>query len=105
MGSGDAMSDQLPLVDLLADCQSHRERAEWLLQCPQAIIKDESLAIRAICQKASFLAGVSYVEAERSALSATRLPNGEHKAGIRIMLTNAREGLRLAAGLSMEVGR
>lgn len=99
------MSDQLPLIDILADCQSHRERAEWLLCCPLTIINHYSLVIRALCQKANFLAGVSYVEAERSALNATRLPNGEHKPGIKIMLKNAREGLRLAAGLSMEIGR
>jgi hypothetical protein len=77
------VTGNLPLIDILADCQTHGERAEWLLACPLAILREHSLSIRIVLQRAGFHPGITYVEAERAALSATRLPNGNHKPPAR----------------------
>ncbi len=99
------MTDMLPIIEELADCRTHAERVAWLLACPLAILRDHSLIIRSILQRAGFQAGVAYVEAERVALNATRLPDGNHKPGIVELLRSAREGVALAAGSSMEGGQ
>lgn len=93
MGGGNRLSDFLPLVDGLADCVSHEERANWLLCCPLAILNSESMAIRALCQAARFIPGVAYVETEQAALRSTRNPNGTLKPGVQRMVDEARGAL------------
>lgn len=87
------MSDMLPIVEQLADCQTHGERADWLIRCPNFIFHREHMALRRILQAAGLLVGVAYVEAKVAEQTATRpLP-----AAIRYALFAAEVDLTIAA--------
>jgi hypothetical protein len=70
------MTDILPIVEQLYDCQTDAERADWLLRVPQGVILRDLSTIRTALRTAGFLAGVACVEVEFAALNATRLPDG-----------------------------
>jgi hypothetical protein len=70
------MTDILPIVEQLYDCQTDAERADWLLRVPQGVILRDLSTIRTALRTAGFLAGVACLEVEFAALNATRLPDG-----------------------------
>ncbi|MFK0384973.1 hypothetical protein [Agrobacterium sp. NPDC090273] len=70
------MSDLMPIVELLADCQTDAERADWLLRAPQGVIYRDHAAIRRVLQAAQFSLGVDALDLEFAAINATRLPDG-----------------------------
>jgi hypothetical protein len=70
------MNGLLPIVELLADCKTDAERAQWLLSVPQGVIYRDHAAIRAVLRKAQFTLGVECLEVEFAAINATRLPDG-----------------------------
>lgn len=92
------MSGLLPIVDELADCQTHAERARWLLACPLDLLYSHGLQIRTTVRNAGFPAGAAYIEAEMIGLKAVRDGRGNHKPKIQDMLQRARDGVLSAAG-------
>ena len=70
------MSARLPIVDILADCETDRARAEWLNSVPHGVILRDCADIRAILATAGFTAGVRCLEAEFAALTCRRLQDG-----------------------------
>lgn len=71
------MSDLLPIVEQLADADTHAERSDWLFRCPISVLHRESMAIRRILHQAGLIAGVAYLEAVLSMSNARRLPDGQ----------------------------
>jgi len=70
------MTDLLPIVELLRDCETDRERAEWLFAVPLGVIQRDHMAIRALLQAAGFEAGVRCLDAEFATLNCRRMPDG-----------------------------
>ncbi|TCN30316.1 hypothetical protein [Sinorhizobium americanum] len=70
------MSDLLPILEGLQAAQTDAERARWLLAAPPSTILEEHLEIRAIVAAAGFVAGLTAVAAEISALCAVRDRHG-----------------------------
>ncbi|NTI27651.1 hypothetical protein G6K84_03705 [Agrobacterium rhizogenes] len=91
------MSDMLPIVEELADCQNHTERAAWLMRCPNFIFHREHLMLRRILQAAGLLAGVAYVEAKFAEQVATRLPDGTTPITILSAVYIAETDLKISA--------
>lgn len=88
------MTALLPIVELLADCQSDAERADWLLRVPQGVIYRDVCAIRRILQEARFSLGVEALEGEFAAINATRLPDGRLPRTVVLRLDASRSFLR-----------
>jgi hypothetical protein len=91
------MTGLLPIVEQLADCRTHVERAEWLLRSPIQVLDRENGTIRAILRKAGFLAGVDYLDAEISAMRSVRSETGTRTCGVCFMVANAALHMREAA--------
>jgi hypothetical protein len=70
------MSTMLPLVEELADLQTHVERGAWLLRCPLHILYREQGEIRTILRSVGFGAGLAVLDCELMALDAVRLEDG-----------------------------
>lgn len=66
------MSNLLPIIDLLAGARSHRERAEWLLSCPIAILRRYDMTIRNRLMLAGSQGCLVYIEAMRAVMDSTR---------------------------------
>lgn len=66
------MSNLLPAIEELSDCQTHYDRAKWLLECPLSILLTYSTTIRNRLHLAGFQAGLEYLEAEISCSRAMR---------------------------------
>ncbi|NTG74495.1 hypothetical protein G6M02_14305 [Agrobacterium rhizogenes] len=88
------MSGLLPIVELLADCKTDAERAQWLLSVPQGVIYRDHVAIRAVLRKAQFALGVECLELEFAAINATRSPHGELPHAVVLGLQAVRSFLR-----------
>ena len=71
------MSNLLPLVEELADSETHAARADWLLQVPDGVVLRDFGAIRIILLGAGFLLGVDFLHLRHAALHATRFKDGE----------------------------
>ncbi|CAN7429670.1 hypothetical protein LJR251_002733 [Rhizobium rhizogenes] len=96
------MSDLLPIIEQLADCQTHAERADWLFRCPNWIFYREHMALRRILQRAGLLPAVAYVEAKLAEQSATRLPSGHLPSTILAAVYLAETDLKISA---REIGK
>ncbi len=48
------MTDLMPIVEILADCQTDAARADWLLRAPQGVIYRDHTTIRRVLQEAHF---------------------------------------------------
>lgn len=70
------MSQLLPIIEELADCEADAQRADWLLRVPAGVICRDSSAIRRILMEARFTLGVQAFDLEFAALNATRLADG-----------------------------
>ncbi|MBB5576366.1 MULTISPECIES: hypothetical protein [Rhizobium] len=70
------MSQLLPIVEELADCETDAERAAWLLRVPAGVIFRDCAAIRRVLTEAHFRLGVDALDVEFAAINATRLPDG-----------------------------
>ena len=70
------MTDLMPIVEILADCQTDAARADWLLRAPQGVIYRDHTTIRRVLQEAHFTLGVDALDVEFAAINATRLPDG-----------------------------
>jgi hypothetical protein len=84
----------VPIVELLADCQSDAARASWLLTVPQGVVLRDHAAIRAVLREAGFQLGVDCLELEFSALHATRLADGGLPHTVVLGVQAARSFLR-----------
>jgi hypothetical protein len=91
------MTDMLPIVELLADCQSHAERRDWLMRCPNWIFHREHLVLRRLLQGAGLLAGVAYVEAKLAEQMATRLSDGSIPITVLSAVYIAETDLKISA--------
>ncbi len=91
------MSSMLPIVEQLADCQTHAEREAWLIRCPDGVVDRDHMAIRRILQSASLLAGIAYLEARVAAVNAVRLADGNLPQTVVMAVNVARIDLRIAA--------
>lgn len=70
------MTDLMPVVEILLECKTDAERAEWLLRAPQGVIYRDHVAIRRVLQEARFSLGLEALDVEFAAINATRLPDG-----------------------------
>jgi len=70
------MTELMPIVEILADCQTDAARADWLLRAPQGVIYRDHTDIRRVLQAAHFSLGVDALDVEFAAINATRLPDG-----------------------------
>ncbi|NOV15892.1 hypothetical protein E5S70_07300 [Ensifer adhaerens] len=97
------MTALLPIVEELADAADHHTRAQWLLAVPLTIIVRDHLTIRRLLTAAGFHEGLSYLEAEIAALSATRGRDGLAPITIRTTREYARIGVQIIArGCALE---
>lgn len=88
------MNGLLPIVELLADCKTDAERAQWLLSVPQGVVYRDHAAIRAVLRKAQFALGVECLEVEFAAINATRLSDGELPHSVTLSIRAVRSFLR-----------
>ncbi|RKD61538.1 hypothetical protein BJ928_107139 [Rhizobium sp. WW_1] len=95
------MSGLLPIVEQLADCKTHAERAEWLLCSPMQVLDRENGSIRLILREAGFLAGVDYLDAEMAAMRSVRVANGSRTESVRFMVAKAAMHMREHAGMPL----
>jgi len=79
------MSDHLPIVDQIADAQTHAERVALLLACPRGHLAQSEAVLRQILNVAGFAEAANYVTVERIALEAVRGPDGADRLEIQIM--------------------
>jgi len=93
------MSVILPIVELLADCKTDAERAQWLFACPSAVLYREDGSIRAILRKAGLQAGIDYLDVELSAMRAVRGPLGMLAPKIKESLDGATLELATTVGM------
>lgn len=91
------MSDMLPIVEELADCQTHAQRADWLIRCPNFIFHRDHMTLRRLLQTAGLLAGASYVDAKLAEQTAVRLADGSVPFTIRYSVQLAQIDLTIAA--------
>jgi hypothetical protein len=87
----------LPVVEILADCLTDAERAEWLLRVPDGIIMRDRLKIKDVLVAAGFHLGDTFLEVRFSILNATRGADGDLPPGLRTMLEKARSTMRAIA--------
>ncbi|MDM9619095.1 hypothetical protein [Rhizobium sp. S96] len=92
----------LPIVEILADAQSHAARADWLFACPQNLVYREHMTIRRLLQKAGLLAGVGYLDALLARGDARRLPDGRYPQTIELTVELAAQDLRAAVRAGTE---
>jgi hypothetical protein len=88
------MSDVTPILEILMDCQSDAERADWLLRAPKGILFRDYCNIRRILAAAQFARGVDALDVEFAAINATRMAGGELPAAIAAGVETARSYLR-----------
>ena len=91
------MTDMLPIVEELADCITHAERAGWLLRAPPFVFHREHMALRRILQAANHRAAIDYVEAKLAEQSATRQPDGSTVITILSAVYIAETDLKISA--------
>ncbi|MDW9780943.1 hypothetical protein CN204_03920 [Sinorhizobium meliloti] len=91
------MTSMLPILEELADASDHAARARWLLSVPLAVIIRDQVAIRRLLCAAGFHEGLSYLEAEITALSATRGRDGLAADTVRMTREYARIGIQVIA--------
>lgn len=72
------MSNLVPIIEALDSCRSHAEMARWLLSCPHGYLGKYETIIRVRLRSAGFLAGVEYLETERSLMWLER----DHEGGL-----------------------
>lgn len=68
------MNELLPIIAQLAEARTHVERAEWLLSCPIAYLRQYDSTIRNRLYLAGFHIGIAYLDDMRSHMCATRDP-------------------------------
>ncbi|MFB2562443.1 hypothetical protein [Rhizobium sp. IMFF44] len=91
------MNNMLPIVEQLADCRTHAERADWLMRCPNFIFHRDPLVLRRILHAAGLMAGAAYVDAKLAEQTATRLADGSLPITIRANVHAAEVDLKIAA--------
>lgn len=88
------MTGLMPIVELLADCQSDAERAQWLLTVPQGVVLRDHTSIRMVLREAGFQVGVECLEIEVAALAAKRTADGGLPRLVTLNVQAARSFLR-----------
>ena len=88
------MSDITPILEILMDCRTDAERADWLLRAPKGILFRDYCSIRRILAAAQFVRGVDALDVEFAAINATRMADGELPAAIMSGVETARSYLR-----------
>lgn len=91
------MTEMLPIVEELADCATHGERAAWLLRAPPFVFHREHMTLRRILQESNHRAGVAYVEAKLAEQSATRMADGSTAITILSAVYIAETDLKISA--------
>lgn len=94
------MSDVLPLIDILRDALTNRDRATWLSAVPLFFITASNAAIDAELASAGFMPGRAYLAALYAQQLATRLPDGRHPATIVLATQAAHSDMWEAVRLS-----
>jgi hypothetical protein len=95
------MSDITPILEILMDCQTDAERADWLLRAPKGILFRDYCSIRRILAAAQFARGVDALDVEFAAINATRTTDGALPAAIMSGVDTARSYLRGMAGTGL----
>lgn len=91
------MMQMLPLVEILADCTTDADRAEWLLKVPDGIVLRDFESIRNLLLTARFRHGADFLGMRLAALQATRNVAGELPDDVRAALEMARSAMRAIA--------
>lgn len=94
----------LPIVELLDNCETDAERADWLLRVPDGVVMRDFGMIRNILQQRAFRKGEDFLDMRFSSLCATRDAKGELPAAVRCMLECGRSAMRSIALLMRAEG-
>ena len=97
MSFPDPHPHELPILDDLRRLETDDERADWLLRLPLFLFVSRWKQIRDVLDECGFRAGVSYIEAEKAALHARRLPDGTMPQSVVLAAHMARIDLKVAA--------
>ena len=96
------MSGLLPIVEELADCETHAERVEWLFSCPLSVLSRDEADIRTVLQVAGFRIGLNYLDAQLMALRSVRGSFGIIDPDIQGVVAALTASLAITAELSRE---
>ncbi len=88
------MSNVLPIIEELCDCETDAQRADWLLRVPAGVIYRDCTTIRRVLMEAQFRCGLDALDVEFAAINATRLPDGGLPQTVVLAVQAARSFLR-----------
>lgn len=91
------MTGMLPVVEQLQDCETDAERARWLLSVPVVVLYREQTTIFRVLRSARFARGERLMNAEISALLATRNSYGRIPVEMEAMVCAERAFLEVLA--------
>ncbi|MBB3608651.1 hypothetical protein [Rhizobium sp. BK602] len=91
------MSDFLPILEELEQCQSHAERRAWLMSVPNYVFHREHLNLRRILDAAGHHAAIAYAQAKLAEQTATRLADGSIPITILSAVYIAETDLKISA--------
>lgn len=88
------MTGMLPITELLDECRTDAERAQWLLNVPQFILYRDQTAIYRILRASRFFRGEELVDLEISGLLSKRNVDGEIPDDLARLIKAARGFLK-----------
>lgn len=84
------MSDLLPIVEILQDTETDRERAAWLETVPEGVIQRDLIEIDGILRDVGFAMGRGYLAALFAKINARRLAGGKYPWTVLTAVEHAR---------------
>lgn len=84
------MSDLLPIVEILRDAETDRERAAWLETVPDGVIQRDLSAIDGVLRDTGFTPGRSYLATLFAKNNARRLAGGKYPWTVLTAVEHAR---------------
>ncbi|QPC87399.1 hypothetical protein GA830_12100 [Mesorhizobium sp. NBSH29] len=70
------MDTRLPIIRQMMDADSDRDRAQVLLQVPDAVLMKYRTVFEEACQRSGFAQGQFYIDIRRACWHAVRAPDG-----------------------------
>lgn len=93
-----------PIVEQLADCETHQARARWLLNVPVDVMLREQMDIRRLLRTAHFMPGLMAFDAEIALACAVRGSAGWVGDDMLKPALEGRAYLALLAGVGPIIG-
>lgn len=97
MEKGAGMTGMLPITELLDECRTDAERAQWLLNVPQFILYRDQMAIYRVLRAARFYRGAELVDLEISGLLSKRDMDGKIPEDLAVLIDLSRRFLKSLA--------